>query len=160
MTGVEFVVGYLVAWVLRTARRVGKRLDERVDADVDVAIDAGLERLHELVVAKLGGDPALAKLEVEAKEGVESPRTHERVRLALEDAAEQDPSFGVELTELVNTLRAVEARTGIDVSIDQVAVGRDVDIHADDGSAAAWKMGNVTFGSERPDPTRLGPSHR
>ena len=44
-------VGYVIAWAVRKARRVGGRLD----SEVDEVIDAGLDRLHEVVAAKLHG---------------------------------------------------------------------------------------------------------
>ena len=55
--------GYVVAWALRKARRVGSRLDEEADG----AIDASLDRLHEVVAARLGAHPALADLVEEAE---------------------------------------------------------------------------------------------
>ena len=59
-TGV--IVGYVIAWAVRKARRAGGRLDTEVDA----AMDAGLDRLHEVVAAKLGADPAWVDLRDEA----------------------------------------------------------------------------------------------
>ncbi len=57
------VAGYVVAWALRKARRAGGRLD----AEADGVIDASLDRLHEVVAAKLGGHPVLAELVEEAE---------------------------------------------------------------------------------------------
>src|SRR4051812_21131359 len=108
MTGIEFVVGYLVAWAIRKVRRVG----ERADGEVDKAIDAGVERLHDLIAAKLGPDPALTQLETEAAAGTTTPRTEQRVRLAVEDAGEKDPQFAARLQELVADLRRAEAARG------------------------------------------------
>ena len=65
LIGLEVLVGYLIAWGMRKARRAGTRLD----ADVDEVMDAGLDRLHEMIAAKLGDDPAVAKLELEAATG-------------------------------------------------------------------------------------------
>ena len=56
------VAGYVIAWAVRKARRVAGRLD----AEADEVIDAGLDRLHEAVVAKLGGHPVLEELDEEA----------------------------------------------------------------------------------------------
>src|SRR5512142_974694 len=73
VVGLELVAGYLVAWVVRKARRAGQGLD----AEVDHVMDAGLDRLHEVIADKLGDDPAVTKLEVEATGGAEvSERTH------------------------------------------------------------------------------------
>lgn len=55
--------GYLVGWALRKARRAGGRLD----AEADAVIDAGLDRLHEVVKAKLAGHPILTELVEEAE---------------------------------------------------------------------------------------------
>ena len=51
-------------WGLRKARRVGGRLDAAAGA----VIDGGLDRLHEVVEARLGGHPVLAELVEEAEE--------------------------------------------------------------------------------------------
>ena len=59
------VAGYVIAWAVRKARRAGGRLD----VEADEAIDAGLDRLHEVVAAKLAGHPVLEELEEEAAAG-------------------------------------------------------------------------------------------
>jgi hypothetical protein len=103
MTGLEpLVVGYLAAWVARKARRVG----DRVDRALDDALDARVDRLCDLVVRKLGGEPALTQLEQEVAEGVDNERTKVRLQLAVEDAAERDPSFADELRVLVEQIRS------------------------------------------------------
>jgi hypothetical protein len=153
LTGIEFVVGYLVAWVVRKARRVG----ERADAEVDLALDAGMDRLHGVVARKLGDDRALAQLESEAAQAVNNPRTRQRVQLAIEEAAEADPGFAAQVTKLVTELRKTEAAAGAIAAGDHaVAVGRDVKIHAERGSAAGWTLGPVTFGGGPADPHRPG----
>ncbi|SEO98873.1 hypothetical protein SAMN05216267_10657 [Actinacidiphila rubida] len=110
MVGVELVVGYVVGWAVRKARRVAGR----ADAEVDEALDAGMDRLHEVVAARLGGDPALERAEAEA--GVDGPgltdRTRLRLRLALEEAAEQDPAFQRELAEAVARIQAASQAAG------------------------------------------------
>jgi hypothetical protein len=152
MTGIEFVVGYLVAWAVRKARRVG----QRTDTEVDRAIDAGMDRLHDLIARKLGSDPALTQLETEAAAGATSPRTEQRVRLAVEEAEVQDPQFAAQLEALVAEIRQAETARGDGA----VAVGGNLDIHAEYGSAAAFTMGRVTIGGERPDPHPPGQPSR
>src|SRR5882672_9154697 len=72
----------------------------------DEVMDAGLGKLHEVVTAKLGGDSALAQLEAEVAEtGEAGTRTQTRVRLALEEAAEQDKAFAADLEGALVTLR-------------------------------------------------------
>jgi hypothetical protein len=96
---VELVVGYLVGWAVRKARRV----TGRADADVNQVLDAGMDRLHEVVVSRLGRDPALEQTLTEAASGEEavSDRTRMRLRLALEEATEQDPNFQRALDDAV-----------------------------------------------------------
>lgn len=151
MIGFEVVVGFLVAWAVRKAGRVGQRLD----AMSDEAIDAGLDRLHDLVGTKLGGDAALAKLETEVGDtGEATTRTQARVRLALEDAAEEDPAFATALAAAVTELEAAGAgRGGASAKDHGVAIGGDV--RADNAGIAIGGVtgGQVSFG-ERPDPPR------
>ncbi|MFJ9841668.1 hypothetical protein ACIRYZ_14595 [Kitasatospora sp. NPDC101155] len=110
MTGIEIAVGYLFAWAIRKASRVG----DRVDAEVDYVLDEGMNRLHDLVSGKLGEDPALRKLAEEAEAGQDqlSNRTGDRVRLALEEAAEQDPQFAGALEGLIEELHALDRPAG------------------------------------------------
>jgi hypothetical protein len=108
MPGLELVAGFLVAWVVRKARRVGGRLDEEFDA----ATDVGLERLHEVIAERLGGDPAVSKLEEEAtRTGEVSDRTARRVTDAVDEAAEADRVFADALLAAVAKIQeALAAR--------------------------------------------------
>ncbi|MFG1629037.1 hypothetical protein [Kribbella sp. NPDC049227] len=141
------VVGYLVGWGLRKARRVGAR----ADAVVDEALDAALDKLQDAVDRKLHGDPALEKLDLDISgQGQVSERTRQRLELALEDAAEEDPGFAGELAKLVENVRAAEASRGQAAAsgAGAAAVAGGVSIRADDHSAAGWNIGNVTFGAD------------
>jgi hypothetical protein len=101
---IEVAVGLLVAWFARKAGRVGKRLD----GITDEAIDASADKLHALVMAKLGADPALAKLAAEAADtGDAAARTKARVELALEEAAESDAEFAAALTAVTPSVASV-----------------------------------------------------
>lgn len=136
MTGVEVAVGFLVAWLVRKAKRVG----QRADAEVDQALDAGMDKLHELVVGKLGTDTAVVKLHKEIETtGAASDRTRDRVTAAIEDTVEADPEFGARLDALVAQLQTLSGNQG-------TTVGGNVTISADHGSAAAWQMGDVSIG--------------
>jgi hypothetical protein len=143
------VVGYLVAWCVRKARRVGTGLDKEVDA----VLDTGLERLHELVAAKLGTDPALNGLEAEATaSGQLTERTRQRIELSLEEALEGDATFAKALEAAASEVASrFEKRTVTATGGEAAAIGGDVQIYAERGSAAAFKMGNVSFGTP-PDP--------
>jgi hypothetical protein len=95
---IEVAVGLLIAWFARKAGRVGKK----VDGLTDEVIDASAQKVRDLVMAKLGGDPALAKLAAEAAQtGDAGDRTRSRVQLALEEAAEEDAEFAASLRSTV-----------------------------------------------------------
>lgn len=100
MTGIEVVVGFLAAWAVRKARRVG----DQADAEVDRVLDTAMDRLHETVSRRLEGDPALRRLELEASEGIDNPRTRQRVELALDEAAEQDTQFADTISVLAEEI--------------------------------------------------------
>ncbi|MBK3567378.1 hypothetical protein [Streptomyces sp. MBT62] len=109
MTGVEIAVGYVFAWLVAKARRVAGR----ADAEVDRGLDAGMDRLHELVSAKLGDDPALQRAGEEAEEGQGQPSERTRRRLAdsLEDAAERDTAFAEALKQVVAEIQSASRET-------------------------------------------------
>lgn len=153
VTGIEVALGFLVAWALKKAKRVA----QRADTEVDRALDAGMDRLHDLVSRKLGPDPALAKLQTEVEEsGAASTRTQDRVRLSLEDAAETDTDFAAQLEKLASELETLQGQAGVTAGDHGTAVGGDVNLHAEGGSVAAWQVGNVSFGGDRPDPSSPG----
>jgi hypothetical protein len=107
-----------------------------------VVIDAGLGRLHEVVVAKLEGHPALAELvdEAAASDGEVDDLTRRQVELALTAAARQDEAFGQTVTELVARLREAEQATGR-----PVIAGTGSTVFAGDAHATA-ESGGVAFG--------------
>jgi len=117
--GAEIVIAYVVAWVVRKARRAGQRLDSEADA----AMDAGLDRLHELIATKLGSDPALARLEAEAQGGQVGERTQLRLRLALEDARDDDQEFAAGVQDVLGQLDQARADGATLVTITQSATG-------------------------------------
>jgi hypothetical protein len=156
----ELLAGYAVGYLVQKFGRVFRRADE----EVDLAIDAGMDRLHEVVAERLGNEPALTQLEEETEDGRESPRTRQRVRLALEEAAERDPEFAAELEQLVGELRRPK---GAQAGDHGVAAGGDVRIEASHGGVAAGVIhGSVSTGSPVPtedsvspgNPPRPGPS--
>jgi len=152
---IGLAAGYLVAWATRKARRVGGRLD----AEADGVIDAGLDRLHEVVAAKLGGHPVLAKLVEEAEDaGQVSKLTRQQVELALAAAARKDELFGQALRELTAQLREAEQAAG-----PVVASGEGSAVFIGDAHAEA-KDGGIAFGQvaggvqvHRDSPGPLGP---
>jgi hypothetical protein len=153
MIGLDVVVGFLVAWVVRKARRVAGR----VDAEIDQALDASLDRLHEVVVGKLGGDPSVEKLQAEVeKSGTASPRTQDRVRLALEDAVEEDSDFAAALEAALSRVQTALGAGGARAGHQGVAISGDV--RADHGGVAFGGVtgGSVWLESERRDPSSPG----
>ena len=132
------VAGYLISWVIRKARLAAGR----VDAEVDEAIDTGLHKLHMVVAAKLGADPALNDLAEEAATEPEhvSGLTRQRVELAITAAAKKDDEFGDAVTELVAQLRAAEQASGISLVAGDGATVFAGDAHVearDDGIAVS-----------------------
>jgi hypothetical protein len=132
--GLEVAVGFLIAWFARKAGRAWKR----VDGIADEVLDAQLDRLCKPIVAKLGSDAALRQLEAEASQtGDAVARTQERVKLALEEAAEQDPAFAADLKAAV-------------ANASPIAIAGNV--RADGGLA----IGNMTGGSVTVTPHPFG----
>ena len=153
MTGREIVVGFLATWAVRKVHRVGTR----VDAEVDQALDVGLDRLHELVAGKLGEEPALVKLTAEVEQsGEASSRTQQRVRLALEDAAETDSGFASDLAAAVRQLQDMQRQAGVAVA-GQRGIAVSGDVQADRGAIAIGGVsgGTVSIGVP-PDPSVPG----
>jgi hypothetical protein len=135
------VAGYLIAWAVRKARRIGGRLD----TEADQVIDTGLDRLHEVVTAKLGGHPVLAELDEEAGEaavgaGEVSELTRQQVELALTAAARKDDAFGQAVTDLVARLREAEQASG-----SAIVAGAGSAIFTGDAHAEAKDSG-IAFG--------------
>jgi hypothetical protein len=155
------IAGYVIAWAVRKARRVGSRLD----AEADAAIDTGLDRLHEVVAAKLGGHPVLAEVveEAAAGGGEVSELTRQQVELALTAAARKDEVFGQAVTELVARLREAEQAAGRSVIAgagSRVFTG-DAHAKAEGGGIAFGQVGgDVNVDRGRVDPPGPGrPGH-
>ncbi|HLS75731.1 MAG TPA: hypothetical protein VK083_02925 [Nocardia sp.] len=94
---VEMLVGVLIAWAAGKASRVGGRLDQLTDE----ALDHGVERVRDLVLARLGADTAVRRLLEEAREteGEVSNRTRHEAAKAIEDAAARDDVLAAALRE-------------------------------------------------------------
>ncbi|NJP47744.1 chromosome partitioning protein [Actinacidiphila epipremni] len=151
MFGAEIAVGYVFAWAVRKLRRVAGPADQLVDE----ALDATVERVYDVVTARLGGERALARVEEEAQSGAAelSPANRQLLQLTLEDEARRDDGFAAQLAEAVEAAQAAEAQHGPLVATGKgIVVGGNVDIKAEDGSMAALQMGDVHFNAP-PKPT-------
>jgi hypothetical protein len=158
VTGVEVAVGFLIVWMTKKIKRAAGRLD----TEIDYAVDAGMDRLHTLIADKLGGDSAFAKLHAEIDaSGVVTPRTRERVRLAIEDVAADDLDFGQQLDSLVEQIRSAQD-TGVATTTAQdhsVAATGDVTLSATDGSVVGLHIRDVSIDrGDRRDPRPPGRS--
>ena len=108
-------------------------------------IDAGLDRLHEVVAAKLATHPVLLELEEEAEgaaagAGQVSELTRQQVELVLAAAARKDAVFARAVTELIARLREAEqAASG------PVAAGAGSAVFTGDARVEA-KDGGIAFG--------------
>jgi hypothetical protein len=156
------VAGYVIAWALRKARRVAGRLDTEADA----AIDLGLDRLHEVVAAKLAGHPVLAELVEEAEvvgDGEVSDLTRKQLELALTAAARKDESFGEVVTDLVGRLREAQqaAGTAVMAGPGSTVFTGDAEAKAEGGGIAFGQVaGGVFIGQEPADPSGPGRASR
>jgi hypothetical protein len=125
-------------------------------------IDAGLDRLHEVVVAKLAGHPVLAELveETEVADGGEvSDLTRQQLELALTAAARKDESFGQVVTDLVARLREAEpaAGTAVLAGPGSAVFTGDAEAKAEGGGIAFGQVaGGVYIGQRPTDPSGPG----
>jgi hypothetical protein len=152
------VAGYVIAWAVRKARRAGGRLD----GEVDQVIDSGLDQLHEVVAAKLGGHPVLAELVEEAEAAGDTDGvgnlTRRRIELELAAAASKDDAFGRKVTELVDRMREAEQAAGRQVIAgpgSAVFTG-SAQALADGGGIAIGQAGTVNISQGPPDPQEPG----
>jgi len=156
------VVGYVIAWAVRKARRAAGRLDTEADA----VIDAGLDKLHELVAAKLGAHPVLDDLGEEAAggDGQVSELTRQQMELAVTAVARKDAVFGQAVTDLVARLRAAEQTAGASVVAGRGArvFTGDAHAHASGGGIAVGQVGGDVrtggAGRDGTDPSEPGRS--
>lgn len=150
--------GYVIAWAVRKARRTG----ERLDAEADAVIDASLDRLHEVVAARLSGHPVLTELVQEAEQvGEVSELTRQQTELALEAVARKDEAFALTVTDLVARLRAAEQMSGsVAAGPGSAVFTGDVHAEARDRATVIGQAANVYIGREPPGPQRPGrPGH-
>ena len=152
---------YVIAWAVRKGRRIGRRLD----AEADEVIDANLDRLHELVAAKLVHHPVLADLEEEAAtgSGEVSELTRQQVELAITAAAGKDDTFGQAVTELIARLHDAEQASGRPVIAgpgSRVFIGNAHAHAAGQGVAFGQVAGDVHLSRGPGDPPMPGrPGH-
>ncbi|MFK4223424.1 hypothetical protein [Streptomyces sp. NPDC019890] len=155
MTGVEIAIGYVFAWAVRKARRVAGR----ADAEVDLALDGAMDRVHGVVVRRLGDDAELERLEAEAAAGQDEPSalTRHRVGQVVSAAVEEDPGFARELEAAVTAVQEAARAAGSAVAGSYgLAVGGDLSVQAEKGSFAAG-VANIQGGVQLENPQQPGP---
>ncbi|GAB3852774.1 hypothetical protein GCM10027610_081630 [Dactylosporangium cerinum] len=147
----RLVAGYVIARAVRTALPGAGRQPT----------EPGLDRLHQVVTAKLGPHPVLDDLAEEAArpDGQVSELTRQQLELAVTAAARRDGAFGQAVTELVTQLHTAEQARGAPVVAGPGAATFAGDAHVDarDGGVAVGQVGgNVNIGrdpaGQRPDP--------
>ncbi|MGY0233205.1 hypothetical protein [Longispora urticae] len=132
-----------------------RRVSGRADGEVDRALDVGMDRLHDMIGAKLGDDTALAKLEAEAVLGPEKPRTRQWLETVIIDAAETDDAFAENLRQEVQALQRQDVRGTVSSGDHSVNAGGNVSISSSGSGVAAGVIhGSVTPGN----PTQPGPA--
>jgi hypothetical protein len=134
----------VIAWAVRKARRAAGRVDQTVDA----AIDASADRLHEVVLARVG-EPVQQDLAAEAasESGQVSELTRQQVELAVTAAARRDEQFALVVSELLAQVRSAEQGSGAQVLAEGSAVFTgDVTATAHDQATAIGQAGNVNIG--------------
>lgn len=148
---VEAAVTFVVAFLGRQAAG----LVERVGSDVNSAFDDKVADLYEWVKARL----SVRRAGRRAIEEVEMRPDDESAKRSLEDQlsdeVEADPGFAAEMTERVEALEAARPASWSVTSGSGPAIGGDVDVRADRGSAAAVQMRDVTLGGS-PNPSEPG----
>ncbi|MFB9849783.1 chromosome partitioning protein [Micromonospora andamanensis] len=97
------LAGYVVDWVMAQVRRNGAPPDA----------DAGRDKIHRLVVRKLGDHPALLDAEEEAGDGNVSELTRQQIELAITAAARKDDEFAAAVTAALAELRTGRVGTRI-----------------------------------------------
>jgi len=104
VTDIEIAVGLLITRITGQTQPGA----DRVDAYANQTFELVLRAVHELVIAKLGGDPALERMHIEISgSGEVRPRTQARLVMALEDAVEDDPEFARNLERAVSDARTL-----------------------------------------------------
>ncbi|MEU0162242.1 hypothetical protein ABZ154_26255 [Streptomyces sp. NPDC006261] len=93
---ISATVGMLVVWAAGKSRRVGVQFNGLTDQ----ALDAAAERVRELIVTKLGGDPAIRRLLAESEEqGEASSTTRADAENAVKAAVDRDHHLAAALRE-------------------------------------------------------------
>jgi hypothetical protein len=151
------VAGMAIAWAVRKARRAAGRADETVDA----AIDASVDRLHEIVLAQLGGlvQQDLAE-EAASESGQVSELTRQQIELAVAAAARRDEEFAQTVSALLEQVRQAQQVAGTNVwaAPGAAVFTGPVTATAHDEAIAIGQAGTVNLGDRRrEEPGPQGP---
>jgi hypothetical protein len=125
-------------------------------------IDGGLDRLHEVIAAKLDGHSVLAELMEEAEAaggtGGVSDLTRQRMELEIAAAARKDDTFGQAVRELVDRLRGAGQPAGSPVIAGpgSATFTGNARVVAVGGGIAIGQAASVNIGQGPPDPQEPG----
>jgi hypothetical protein len=152
---VEVAVGFLAAYL---ARKAAGLLD-RVGSDVDRAFDARVGELYEWVKGRLTGRRAGRRTVAGLEARPEDEQAWQALADQVADEADGDHAFAERLAAWVAQLEASRPPSwGVSVSSESgPAIGGDVVVHAEGGSAAAVQMGDVRVGGDPSPPGRPAP---
>jgi hypothetical protein len=115
----EVVVGYLARWALERGRPVGRR----VNREIDQSLASLMDRLHGVVASRLGGHPALTRLEEDIRSGGDGSTAFAWATHEVDQALRRDQTLNREVRELVARLQDLEGRAGQTAGRDAVSVG-------------------------------------
>ncbi|GAA2837495.1 hypothetical protein GCM10010441_72310 [Kitasatospora paracochleata] len=160
---VETAVACAIAWALRKARRVG----DRADIEVDYALDSAMDRVHQVVVDRLGPGGDVERLELEAafahqrnpeqaEQTLAAGLTRHSIETVLTQAVNTDEVFAARLESAVAEYRDAASKASPEAfGAYGVTVGGNLQIKADQGAVAGAVIhvqGNLNLGNApRPD---------
>ncbi len=109
MSGPEVVISCVVGWAAHIPRRGGRP----ADTEADRALDAGMQRVHDLVTARLEEEPRFRLLwaEIEAG-GAPAGETLDAAARALGAASDDDPEFAARLHTLMEEVEQLRCAAG------------------------------------------------
>lgn len=138
---VDLVLAYVGRWAVERARPIGQRVNDGVDR----ALGAAMDRLHDVVAGKLGGESALQRLEADAQQGKANPAAASYLQQLLEQAMVDDERFARDLEAAVREVRSLDRQP-------RTTSGRDTVVSSPGAGTTATSSGD----RRSPSPTTCG----